>query len=97
MQASEKLERALQDEWELHGDPKQLCMILREELLKRSLTAEEKSILELSVALWNEYVNLPPSPSDPTCREVQNAIHAIQSIIGARVASRCDPRMWLQG
>jgi len=45
MNAEEKLERALADDWELHGDHKQLCLILRDEVLRlRALPqAEQKA------------------------------------------------------
>lgn len=32
LDATKKLERILQDDWEIHGDPRQLCLILRDEV-----------------------------------------------------------------
>jgi hypothetical protein len=34
MNSEEKLKRVLQDEWEIHGDAKQLCLLLREEVFR---------------------------------------------------------------
>ena len=94
MDSTEKLKRLLQDDWEIHGDPKQLCLILREELLRRSLTDAEREALKHLVDFWNCYVALPPSVADPVCRDVQNAVHAIQGAIALRVAGRCDRDVW---
>lgn len=94
MTPHEKLKRVLQDDWEIHGDPKQLCLILREQLLKRRLTADEKKVMDDLVDMWNGYVKLPSSSADPTCREVQNAVHVIQGVLAARVAARCEPDFW---
>lgn len=43
MDTAEKLKRALQDDWELVGDPWQLCQILRAEVhrLKKVITLAE--------------------------------------------------------
>lgn len=34
LNSEEKLKRVLQDDWEIHGDAKQLCLILRDEVLR---------------------------------------------------------------
>jgi hypothetical protein len=94
MEASERLKRALQNEWELHGDPKQLCLILREEILARQMTDDEKEVMRSLTEFWNGYVGLPSSLADPLCRDVQNAVHAIQGAMAIRVAGRCNPEIW---
>lgn len=33
MESSEKIERLLKDDWEIHGDPKSLCLLLRDHVL----------------------------------------------------------------
>jgi hypothetical protein len=92
--SEEKLKRLLQDEWEIHGDTKQLCMILRDEIHKRRMTEAEREALNHLVDFWNAYIALPPSVADPVCRDVQNAVHAIQGAMALRVAGRCDPDFW---
>ncbi len=91
MEAKEKLARALQDDWEIHGDPKQLCGILRDEIRKRRMNQQEKEVMDHLTAFWNSYIKLGPSAADPLCRDVANAVHVIQGIMAVRVAARCDP------
>lgn len=94
MNADEKLKRLLQDDWEIHGDPQQLCLIAREEILRRRLTEDERKAMDHAIAFWNAYVALPPSLADPLCRDVHTAVNAIQRSIAVRVAGRCEPEYW---
>lgn len=67
---------------------------LRKQIDKRQLTDKEKHALKILGDFWNVYVSLPPSVADPLCRDVLNAVHAIQAVIAVRVAMRCDPEVW---
>lgn len=94
MDSNERLKRVLQNEWELHGDLKSLCMILRDELLARQMTDDEKEAMRCLTEFWNTYASLPPSAADPLCRDVLNAVHAIQGAMAIRVAGRCNREIW---
>jgi hypothetical protein len=94
MDSEQKLERLLRNDWEIQGDAKQLCLIAREELLARQMTDDEKEVMRSLTEFWNSYVALPSSVADPLCRDVQNAVHAIQGAMALRVAGRCNPEIW---
>jgi hypothetical protein len=95
MDDAEKVRRALLEEYEFHGDTKHLIKLLREELLKRRMTDQEKEAMSHLVNFWNAYTQLPPSIADPSCSwDVQIAVHTIQGALAMRVAGRCNPEIW---
>lgn len=55
------------------------------------LTLKEKEAAEHLVNFWNAYVSLPDARDT---RDVCDAIHRIQAIIGMRVARRANPEFW---
>lgn len=61
--------------------------------VEAGLSSQEKRVLELTAAVWNEYMKMPEvHPSDRT--ELQLFIHQIQNLIGMRVARRVNPEIW---
>lgn len=57
------------------------------------LTIEEKSILDLTADIWNQYHKLAAVRPDES-RELQLHIHNIQHMIAWRVARRLNPEIW---
>ena len=94
MDANQKLRRFL-DADEIHGDARELCSLLRDELLKRDLTLAEADILQQTAIVWNWLLRLEePELSQSALREAMSAIHTIQGIIATRVAGRSNPNVW---
>ena len=59
------------------------------------LTDAEKAVLNDLASAWNRFVDLGDHCSWDK-QEFMHAIHAAQSIIGTRVARRCDKDIWIQ-
>jgi hypothetical protein len=57
------------------------------------LTAEEHEVLTHLANAWNEFCRLSKGhPGDAA--EFTFHIHALQNIVGGRVAKRCNPEIW---
>lgn len=78
-----------------YPEPDAIAVELRHEADR--LQPDEKAALEHLAAFWNAYVALPPQSHASTLdtdRTVRDAVHAIQSCLGMRVARRVDPDFW---
>lgn len=57
------------------------------------LTPQEVKVLKLLRDAWNEFVELEPMVNIDL-GDFAFHIHALQNIVGARVALRSDPKVW---
>jgi hypothetical protein len=76
-----------------YKDVKADLMKQAEKVSSPGLTDEEKSVLDLTAELFNQYGELE-SVHESEMAELELYIHQIQYLIARRVARRVDPDIW---